>query len=418
MKQKILLKAPVLTRSGYGEQARFALRALRKMPDVFDVYIQPLQWGVTSWLFENNEERAWIDQTIEKTIGFLQQGGTFDMSLQVTIPNEWEKLAPINIGYTAGIEATRVTPEWIQKCSEVDKIITISNFSKSIFETSRYEATNNQTGEQFILQNTTPMEVVNYPVKTYGELPNMELNLDFDFNFLVIAQFGPRKNLENTIKWFVEEFKDDEVGMVVKTNLAKNCVMDREIAAGNIKKVVDSVCSSSDRKCKVYLLHGDMTDEEMHALYVHPQLKAFVALPHGEGFGLPMFEAAYSGMPVVATGWSGQLDYLVDQNEKERFYNVSYDIQPIQEKPVWDGVLMKEAMWAYPRSSSAKTQMRRCYEDVLNNSSTASQSADYALELQERCSEEKMLQLFADAVFKPDTEVAEWLAKIDQLEEL
>ena len=43
-----------------------------------------------------------------------------------------------------------------------------------------------------------------------------------------MAQFGPRKNLPNTVKWFIEEFHNDEVGLVVKANLAKNCVMDRE----------------------------------------------------------------------------------------------------------------------------------------------------------------------------------------------
>ena len=66
MKKKILLKGPVLTRSGYGEQARFALRSLRSREDLFDIYIQPLQWGKTSWLNDMNEERLWIDETIEK----------------------------------------------------------------------------------------------------------------------------------------------------------------------------------------------------------------------------------------------------------------------------------------------------------------------------------------------------------------
>ena len=103
MRKKILLKAPLLTRSGYGEQARFALRSLRSREDLYDIFIQPLQLGQTSWTNEVNEERLWIDQTIEKTIAFIQEGGTFDMSLQVTIPNEFEKLAGYNIGYTAGI---------------------------------------------------------------------------------------------------------------------------------------------------------------------------------------------------------------------------------------------------------------------------------------------------------------------------
>ena len=91
MKKKVLLKGPLLTRSGYGEQARFALRSLRSRQDLFDIFIQPLDWGKTSWLNESTEERQWIDQTIEKTIGFLHQGGSFDISIQVTIPNEFEK---------------------------------------------------------------------------------------------------------------------------------------------------------------------------------------------------------------------------------------------------------------------------------------------------------------------------------------
>ena len=78
MQKKIILKAPLLTRSGYGEQSRYALRALRSREDLFDIYIQPLQWGQTSWISTMNEERAWIDQAIEKTIGFVQQGGQFD----------------------------------------------------------------------------------------------------------------------------------------------------------------------------------------------------------------------------------------------------------------------------------------------------------------------------------------------------
>ena len=121
MKKKILLKGPLLTRSGYGEQARFALRSLRSREDLFDIYIQPLQWGHTSWLATVGEEREWVDRIIEKTIAFVQQGGKFDISIQVTIPNEWEKIADVNIGYTAGIETTKVAPLWIQKANEVGR---------------------------------------------------------------------------------------------------------------------------------------------------------------------------------------------------------------------------------------------------------------------------------------------------------
>ena len=110
MKTKILVRGPVLSQSGYGEQARFALRALRSQENKYDVYIQPIRWGNTGWVWEDNDERRWIDEMITKTANYVREGGQFNMSLQITIPNEWEQLAPVNVGYTAGIETTKTAP--------------------------------------------------------------------------------------------------------------------------------------------------------------------------------------------------------------------------------------------------------------------------------------------------------------------
>jgi len=418
MRKKIILKAPLLTRSGYGEQSRFALRSLRSREDLFDIYIQPLQWGQTSWVSLVDEERRWIDATIEKTIAYVQQGAPFDISLQVTIPNEWERIAPVNIGYTAGIETTRVAHQWIPKGNEMDRIIVISNHSKNTFANTVYQAVNQDTGQELELRLETPIDVVNYPAKKYDSLPDIELKFDYDYNFLTIAQFGPRKNLPNTIRWFVEEFHDEEVGLVVKSNLAKNCLMDREHLMGELHGFLKNY---PDRKCKVYLLHGDMSDEEIHSLYVHPQIKALLALPHGEGFGLPIFEAAYSGLPVIATGWSGQLDFLCDEKGIEHFYNVAFDLQPIQDEVVWEGVIIKESMWAYPREQSAKERMRQCYNDVNNDieSSTAANAYKNSQKVCARFSEEKQNALFVRSLvdYVETEEDKEWRSQLDRVVE-
>ena len=57
MKKKIIVKGPFLSRSGYGEQARFALRSLRLKEDMFDIYLMNIRWGKTGWVWEDNEER-------------------------------------------------------------------------------------------------------------------------------------------------------------------------------------------------------------------------------------------------------------------------------------------------------------------------------------------------------------------------
>lgn len=394
MKKKVLLKGPLLTRSGYGEQTMFALRSLKSREDLFDIYVQPLTWGTCSWVIDDTEERRWIDKLIEKTVHFIQGGGQFDMSIQVTIPNEWEKIAPVNIGYTAGIETTRVHHTWIQKGNTMDRIITVGNHGKDTFVNSVYTAINQATNEETKLALETPIVAVNYPVKTFEQIPDVELNIEHDFNFLVVAQSGPRKDLNNTIKWFIEEFQNEEVGMVIKSNISKNCLIDRRKLFWDLKALASQY---PDKKCKIYLLHGDMTNEEMHALYVHPKIKAFVAFPHGEGFGLPIFEAAYSGLPVVATGWSGQLDFLVDLRGNERFYSAAYDLLQVPDEVVWEGVLIKESMWAVTREQSARQQMRTCYIDILKDT-LAYDCKAYAEELKERFSDKAQNEKFVTAV--------------------
>ena len=367
MRKKILVRGPCLTRSGYGEHARFVIRSLKTREDVFDIYVIPVGWGKTGWIAEDNEERKWLDERIKATAIYMQQNGQFDISLQVTIPNEWEPLAPINIGVTAGIETTKVAPVWLEKANMMDKIITISEHSKWGFTNTKYQGQNSETGEPMTLTCNTPIEIVHYPVKTYDLLPELELKLDFDFNFLAVAQQGPRKNLENTIKWFVEENIDQKVGLVVKTFIKNGALVDRE----HTEKMLSAVISKyPERKCKVYLLHGDLTDAEMHSLYIHPQIKAMVSLTHGEGYGLPLFEAAYSALPIIAPGWSGQCDFLYAPPEGSKkkkgknkkvpyFAEIDYGIAPVPPAAVWEGVIQEDSQWCYPEEGSYKMRLRQ-----------------------------------------------------------
>ncbi len=162
MKKKIFVRGPVLSQSGYGEQSRFALRALRSREDLFDIFIQPTAWGQTGWIWEDNEFRRWMDEKITLTQILIRNKQLHvDTSLQITIPNEFQKLAPVNIGYTAGIETTAVAPQWLQKGNEeVDKILVVSNHSRNTYINTKAEAKNNQTGEVFDYKLKTPIEVV------------------------------------------------------------------------------------------------------------------------------------------------------------------------------------------------------------------------------------------------------------------
>ncbi len=70
-----------------------------------------------------------------------------------------------------------------------------------------------------------------------------------------------------------------------------------------------------------------MTSKEVAALFNHHKVKLYVSATRGEGYGLPLIESAVIGLPIVATGWSGHLEFL----NKENFGVVDYELVEISE---------------------------------------------------------------------------------------
>lgn len=409
MRKKIILRGPVLSRSGYGEQSRFALRSLRKHEHRFDIYVINTSWGHTGWASQDNEERRYIDFLIQKTYHYVQNNGQFDLSLQITIPNEWEKLAPINVGYTAGIESTKIAPEWIEKCNIMDKIIVISNHAKNSMVKTVYEVIDKNT--KAVVDNAsvqTPVQFVGYPAKQI-EKEDIELELETDFNFLTVSQWGPRKNMGNTISWFIENFKDNpNVGLIVKGFIKNNATSDRIRSEATIKNMIPE-----GTKCKVYLLHGDLSDEQMHGLYSHEKVKSLICISNAEGWGLPMYEAAYTGLPIVSINWGGQCDFLnvpIKQRKKgsknktsivnkPHFCEVEYSIGPVQKEAVWQGVLVADSMWAYPDKDSYQKCLTKVYKDYDRYEKMAVKLKEFVKKEYEA---NKQYDMFANAVLKEE----------------
>ena len=401
MLKKIIMKGPLLSRSGYGEQARFALRSLRSRPDLFDIYVINIPWGHTGQVSDDNEETTFIQDALIRTQVAVNQQTQFDISLQVTVPNEFEKMAAYNIGYTAGIETTAVSGQWIEKANNtVDKVLVVSNHSKKVFEQTTYDVQDQNGNAVKNWGLNVPVEAVNYPVR-YFEPEELTMEFRTSKNFLAVSQWGPRKNLDNTIKWFVENFREDEeAGLVLKTNTAADSIRDREFTVDRLNNLLGTL---GDRKCTVYLVHGEIPPGALAWLYTHPTMKALINIGHGEGYGLPLFEAAYHGLPLITTTWSGQMDFICKPNKNgkrvPKVIKVDYDLQEVQPAAVWPGVIEKHAKWAYAREASYKRALNEALDKEVHHRKEAKILQDYIVE---NFTEAKLYQQFCDAIFESD----------------
>ena len=96
--------------------------------------------------------------------------------------------------------------------------------------------------------------------------------------------------------------------MILKTTGATPSVLDRYEILGKIEQIKKQF--PGQKLPPVYLLHGDLTDDQMNALYNHPKVKAMTMFTHGEGFGRPILEFSTTGKPMLVSNWSGHIDFL------------------------------------------------------------------------------------------------------------
>ena len=272
-----------------------------------------------------------------------------DISFQVQLPDEWDpNLAKFNVGVTALVETDRCNPEWINNINSMDLVIVPSNHVKQTIL---------NTGT-----TTTPVCVV--PESYLDEIDHksvdaIDLGIDTKFNFLIVGTFtgsdpyNDRKNLFFTIKWLCEVFSNDpDVGIIVKTNHGRGTMIDRNITKGKIKQVRDEV--RKGEYPKIHMLHGNLTNSEMASVYRN-DIKCFVSLTRGEGYGLPLLESAASGIPIIATNWSGHLDFL----NLGKFIPVHYKMVEVPDSRVDERIFTSGTRWADPLENDFKKKVKK-----------------------------------------------------------
>ena len=380
-----IISAPVDTYSGYGARSRDLVKAIIET-DKYDVKIAPQMWGNTPWGFtEDNPEWSFLKSYFLNSPQLPKQP---EIWMQITVPNEFQRVGKFNIGVTAGIETTLSPGDWIEGINRMDLTLTSSEHSKSTFVNTVLskvdQRTNQQVGE---VKVEKPLEVLFEGVDTnvYKTIDKSEIkNINLDdikeqFCYLFVGHWmqgdigEDRKNVGLLIKAFYELFKNKKQrpALILKTSQVGSSYMDRDEILKKINFIKNTV-NSVDLP-NIYLLHGEFSDSEMNELYNHSKVKAMVNLTKGEGFGRPLLEFSLTKKPIITTAWSGHIDFLKSNMSillPGNLTNVHLSAA--------NNMLLKESQWMSVDTGQAGAYLKDVFENYKNYTEKAKMQGSYS----------------------------------------
>ncbi len=347
----VVVRGPLLSCTGYGEHSRQVFQwALSKGWNVHAVIVP---WGMCTYHINPNTQNGLIGRVMNASAP-LPEGVRADLSLQIQLPDEWDPgLAKVNIGVTAGVEADRCSQNWVAACRMMDHVIVPSTFTRSVFLNSGLE--DNRI-------SCVPEAYTCGHEKTpgYQSIRDGLESLPTKFNLLVFGQLTgqtpetDRKNTFYCLKWISEAFKNDpDVGIIVKTNMGRLTVQDREVTTNIFLQLLREIRPGPYPR--FYLAHGLMDNNEITALYECETVKALVAPTRGEGWGLPILDAAVCGLPVMATAHSGHMDFM----KKVKFLDLDYDEIDVPQIKLDGRCFVEGARWVEPKEGNFKSRLMK-----------------------------------------------------------
>lgn len=378
MKQCCIISAPVDTYSGYGARSRDFIKAIYDLKkDDWEISILPQRWGSTPWGYikDHLDQWQWMEKIFLRSASLKTQP---DIWIQITVPNEFQPVGKYNIGVTAGIETTMCHPNWLDGCNRMNLVLTSSEHAKKVFESSQFEMRDQSGNIQRKVKLEKPVKVLFEGVDTdkYRAIDNNQEKTEVvkslddikeSFCFLIVGHWmqgalgEDRKNIGLTLKTFLESFKDkkNKPAIIMKVSSGGASIMDRDQILYRINEIKSQVSKDHKDLPNVYLLHGEIEDEDMNNLYNHEKVKAMISLTKGEGFGRPLLEFSVTKKPIIASNWSGQTDFL----NEEFCCLINGEVKQIHNSAVVQEVLIPESAWFQFNIADAKKAMKDVYEN-------------------------------------------------------
>jgi len=345
MKPLCIVSCPIDTFSGYGARSRdFVKGLIESKGEEWNIKILPQRWGDCPWNFLSQD-----DPLRQRFIGGVEQQPAIWM--QITVPNEFQPVGQFNVGISAGIETNIFPSEFLVGMNKMNLNLVSSKHSKDIALATNFNQQNKQGQTIGQLKLEKPIEVLFEGLdlnKYYKNPQNSKLLKDVkeDFCFLFTGHWLPgnfgedRKNTALLIKTFLDTFKGPgkkKPALILKTNTVNYSLLDKENILKQINRIKDKFSGTLPN---IYLVHGELTDDEMNQLNNDNKIKAFVSFTKGEGYGRPLAEAAITGKPTIVSNWSGHIDFIHPD------YNILIggDLKNVH-KSAANQFLLKESQW-------------------------------------------------------------------------
>ena len=345
MKPLCIVSCPIDTFSGYGARSRdFVKGLIESKGEEWDIKILPQRWGDCPWNFLSQD-----DPLRQRFIGGVEQKPAIWM--QITVPNEFQSIGQFNIGISAGIETNIFPSEFLVGMNKMNLNLVSSKHSKDVALATNFNQQNKQGQTIGQLKLEKPIEVLFEGLdlnKYYKNPQNSKLLKDVkeDFCFLFTGHWLPgnfgedRKNTGLLIKTFLDTFKGPgkkKPALILKTNTVNYSLLDKENILKQINRIKDKFSGTLPN---IYLVHGELTDDEMNQLNNDNKIKAFVSFTKGEGYGRPLAEAAITGKPTIVSNWSGHIDFIHPD------YNILIggDLKNVHNSAA-NQFLLKESQW-------------------------------------------------------------------------
>lgn len=245
-------------------------------------------------------------------------------------------------------ETDKLPSAWVKRIHKYDEVWAPCQLVKDVCIKSGYNKPINIVPTPCLIDDTFKN------IKLKNNISNYFLNPEY-YKFYSIFQWQPRKGYYELLSAYFEEFQyNEEVVLVIKTNLIS------EINENKIINTIKEIKKEKNSNAKLFLITNYLSNIDLFSL--HKYGDCFVLPHYGEGWGMPIHEAAHVGNPIITTKYGGVTEFLNDN-----IYWIDHTMVPVSGME-WNNVYSSDQNWARPNIESLKKHFRHVYNNRIKKS--------------------------------------------------